>query len=63
MENGHRNPLSAVYFGREVRRLFPAVRDGKVSPMTWAARTDAYVGLQYLGEDGGDPPAEPAAAV
>jgi P4 family phage/plasmid primase-like protien len=44
-KNGHRNPLSAMLFGKEVNRIFPEVKNGKLQSTFGEGRVDAYLGL------------------
>jgi len=45
-ENGYSYPLAAPQFGREVRRVFPGVVDGKTGTGV-VPRADCYVGVSY----------------
>lgn len=45
LKTGHRRPLAQRAFGREVKKAFPMVTDGKIS--TGSGRDHAYVGIDF----------------
>jgi len=49
-EGGHRYPLSDRNFGKEVRKHFPAVEDGKISRGP-QGRENCYVGIHFKSEE------------